>query len=250
MKKFFQFIKWLAQAASIPLILVLVWFFNVRPFSFLFNYVDSILTVDLSTKYKQKGVPDAIFGAIDVAFLTFIYNFSLIILSKIFSKPAKVSIEIHDRKSNKNFVTIPFDEERIESQDPTSIKLKGEIEINYAKWLFDYILKGIRISIQWHPKWLSVVPQIKGASEIITNSHPGVMHFNFMDLLSESDSTSTIDGKLSILANSNFKRDGNINVKIEVNSKYKIIRVCFNWVIRLLVKSDLKPCNISLEKGS
>lgn len=135
-------------------------------------------------------------------------------------------------------------------QSPTHISLKGEIEIKYGKWIFDYILKGIRVNILWHSKWLSVEPQLNGASDIIElYSQPGRLYFNLMDMLSESEPSTEIDCRLSIMANSNFKRDGHIIVKVELNSNQKLVRLCFNWIIFMLIKLDIKPCTISLEKG-
>lgn len=244
-----NFFWWLLQAASIPIILVFVWIFDVRPFSELFIYLDNLLAADLESKIRDKDIPISIYGAIDVALLTFIYNAICKIASKVFRKPVIVSLEIEDKRSNKNFSAIPFDEKLIGMQAPTHLTIKGEIEFKYAKWIFDFILRGIRISIKWHPAWLSVEPQIMGVSKII-KSQPGLLHFNFMDLLSDDEPKTSIEGKLSILANYNFKRDGYIDLKVEINSKYKIVRVSFNWILSLLVKMDLKPCSISLEKGS
>ncbi|MGF2614203.1 hypothetical protein FZC84_16805 [Rossellomorea vietnamensis] len=250
MHNLFQFLKWVIQAASIPIILVLVWFFDIRPFTSIFNYLDDVLKSDLSLKIKNKGIPPTILGAIDVALLTFIYNFLNIVISKVFSKPARVSIELRDRKSNKNFIALPFEEEKIGMQSPSHINLVGEIEIKYGKWVFDYILKGIRVNILWHSKWLSVEPQLFGASDIVKlYSRPGKLHFNLMDMLSESEPRTEIDGRLSIMANSNFKRDGHITIKVELNSSQKLVRLCFNWIILMLIKIEIKPCIISLEKG-
>lgn len=244
-----KFIIWIIQAASVPLILVLVWLFDIRPFSILFKQLDALLATDLAGKLKAKSIPPAIYGAIDVALLTFIYNVVIKVFSNFFKRPVSVSVEIKDRKSNKNFCVIPFKEEHIEVQTPNQLTVKGEIEIKYAKWLFDYLIKGIRIRIIWHPIWLSIEPQINRNKQfIVLNELPGEIYFNFMDMLSDSDRSTTIEGKLLILANSAFKQNGYVNIKVEINSDYKILRVGFNWIIRILVKADLKPCSISLEK--
>jgi hypothetical protein len=237
------------HASSVPVILVLVWFFDVRPFTSFFGFLDNLLSTDLAAKVNDKGIPPAIYGAIDVALLTFIYNFIKIILSKIAMKPVKISFDIKDRKTNQNLTAIPFDKENVGTQSPTQVKINGEIEIRYAKWFVNYILRGIRISIQWHPKWLSVVPQLDEAM-INLDKLPGEINFNLMDALSEEENSTTIEGRISILANSDFKRDGFVSIIVGINSKNKIIRLCFHWLIMFLVKTDLKPLKVILEKGS
>lgn len=249
MGKIINFLKWIFQAISVPLILVLVWFYDLRPFSKVFIKLDEFLTADLAAKVAEKDIPLTIYGAIDVALLTFFYNLLMIITSKFFKKPAKITIEISDRKSSQQFIAIPFDEENVGMQSPTHINLKGEIEIIYGRWLFDYIIRGVRVSVIWDPQWLSVEPQIRGVSDVL-QLRPGGIDFNFMDMLSESDPSTSIDGKLSVMANSNFKRNGSIGIKLGINSRYKLIRGCFNWTVSLLIKSELKPCKIMLQKGS
>ncbi|MCF6409015.1 hypothetical protein [Pseudalkalibacillus salsuginis] len=247
----FKFIKWLLQAGSIPLVLILVWFLEIRPFTYLYTKADNLLAFDLASFMAKKNIPITIYGAIDVALLTFLYNFAVIILSKLFKKPVEIKISISDYKSNQNITSIPFDEEQIGMQSPTHIKLNGKIKITYVKWLFDLILKGIRVSIIWHPKWLSIEPQINGSPQMIElYKRPGEISLNFLDMLSESDWSTTMDGKLSIMANSNFKRDGYISIKVGINSKSKFIRICFDWVMNIFVKTDLKSCKIILEEGS
>jgi hypothetical protein len=247
--KFFNFLKWVLQAISVPAFLFLVWFYDLRPFSIAFTKLDEIMTADLVAKVADKNIPPATYGAIDVALLTFIYNLLMKLLSKFFRKPAKLNIEITDRKSSQQFIAIPFDEENIGSQSPTQINLKGEIEIIYGKWILTNILRGIRVSIIWDPRWLSIEPQIRSASDLL-KLRPGGIDFNFLDMLSESDLTTSIDGKLSVMANDNFKRKGSIGIKIVFNSGNKFFQGCFNWIITLLVNSELKPCKIELQKGS
>ncbi|WP_078382322.1 hypothetical protein [Sutcliffiella halmapala] len=247
MSSVINFIIWIIKAISVPAILVLVWFFDFRPFSSVFAKLDEILTVDLAAKVADKNIPPAIYGAIDVALLTFLYNLLMIICSKFFKKPAQIKIEVSDRMSSQQFIAIPFNEEMAGMQSPTHINLKGEIEIIYGKWFFEFI--GVRVSVIWDPNWLSIEPQIKGGSELL-KLRPGGIDFNFLDMLPESDPSTSIDGKLSVMANSNFKRNGSIGLKLGVNSRYKLIRGCFNWIIPLLVKSELKHCRIMLQKGS
>ncbi|MCM3620332.1 hypothetical protein M3936_22510 [Sutcliffiella horikoshii] len=242
--------KWLIQAGTVPLIIVLVWFMDIRPFTFLFNFVDQILATDLVAKVSNKNIPVTIYGAIDVALLTFFYNLFIKLISKLLKKPALISLKIIDRKSQKSFTTLPFNEETPGTQLPSKIKLQGQIEIRYARWVFYSLLKGVRVTIQWHPKWLSIEPQIGNSDLLTVFQKPGEIHFNFLELLSESDPSTSIDGKLSIMANSNFKRNGLIRIKVEVNSKNSIIRFCFSWLISILIRTDIKPCEIELEKGS
>ncbi|QFT87386.1 hypothetical protein FIU87_01865 [Bacillus sp. THAF10] len=245
-----NFFKWLIQAGTVPLIIVLVWFMDIRPFTFLFNFIDQILATDLAAKISNKNIPVTIYGAIDVGLLTFFYNLLIKLMSQILKKPALISLEIIDRKSQKNFTTLPFNEETPGMQLPTKIKLKGQIEIRYALWVFSSLLKGVRVTIQWHPKWLSIEPQIGDSDLFSVVQKPGEIYFNFLELLSESDLSTSIDGKLSIMANSNFKRNGLIKIKVEINSKNSIIRFCFSWLISILISTDIKPCEIELEKGS
>lgn len=245
-----KLLKWLLQAGAVPVIIVLVWFFNIRPFSFLLTEIDAILAVDLAVKVAEKNIPITIYGAIDVAILTFLYNLCTIVISSIFRKPALVSVEISDRKSQQNFATLPFDEDNPGAQSPTYINLNGHIEIKNAKWIFDSFLKGVRVTVQWHPEWLSIEPQIDPSQLITINQKPGEIHFNFFDMLSESDWSTSIDGKLLVMANSNFKRNGTIGIKVEINSKYKLVRMCFNWILYILINTEVKPCKIELEKGS
>ena len=240
-------IKWVLQAISVPSILILVWIFDFRPFSFIFTKLDEILVVNLAANIAQKDIPPAIFGAIDVALLTFFYNLFIIILSNFFIKPAKVVLEINDYKSNANFVSIPFDENQIGSQAPKHIILKGEIEVIYGKWILDYFIRGLRITLNWHPEWISIEPQIKGI-EFYQKS--GELNFNFLDMLSDSDTSTSINGKLSIMVNSNFKRSGKVSIKVGSNSKCGIIRFCVSLFIPLLVNCNLKSCEIMLQKGS
>lgn len=245
----FKIFKWILQALSVPLILVFVWFFDFRPFSAAFMKVDELLTADLAKKVADKNVTPAIYGAIDVAFLTFFYNLFMIVISEFFQKPAKVTIEISDRKSSQPFIAIPFNEESPGTQSPTHLDLKGEIQILYGRWILDHLIRGVRVSIIWDSKWLSIEPQIRGVSDILRHK-PGEINFNILDMLSESDFDTSIDGKISVMANSNFKRKGAVGIKLGVNSSSKLVQWCFNWTVSLLVRAELKPCSIMLQKGS
>jgi hypothetical protein len=231
-----------------PSILIAVWVFNLRPFTLIIEKLNTVLKKPL---LEEGELSLAAYGAIDIAILTFLLNILIALVSKYFKKPITVIANIYDSTNDQNSKTIKFYEEA-EKASPSYLKIKIEVNISHAfYWICNNIFRGVRITVHWHSRWLSVTPQFRDPRKMITIiEEPGNLSFNILEAMSDSDKSAKIDGKLLVLLNSGAKRDGLIDVKVEVNSKNSVVRAIFNGLFNSwFIKSTVNPCKIFLERG-
>ncbi|MFE4243179.1 hypothetical protein [Peribacillus butanolivorans] len=239
-----RFLLYILKKALVPIALVLVWFYDIRPLTF----VDEILSMDLMLKINKMNLPPAIIGAIDVAILTFFITLISDAVNKFFTKPIELTIKLGPSNSNADSVTIKYDPDK-EEADQISVKLSGQIYKFYKT--IKFIFRGIKVKIYWHPRFLSVTLKDYVSDEmLIVKDMPGAIYFDILNLFSDSDDILDQPIKLYIRANSDKKREGKITAKIEVNSENKFICLCFNGILNSLIKLKIESCKIHIAKES
>ncbi|MGW9102610.1 hypothetical protein ACWGPK_25185, partial [Priestia megaterium] len=99
-----------------PIILVLVWVYNLRPITLL----DKLLPIDLIKKTNSNpDIPPTIIGAIDVALLTVIFSLLSDLFSKFFSKPIELTIKLKPNNSSSDTANIKLPIEDIDKIEST-----------------------------------------------------------------------------------------------------------------------------------
>lgn len=247
MKKLFICIKWVLKQALTPLILILVWFFNIRPFSnMMIPLLDALFDTGLALKIQENKLTPAALAAIDIALLTFFSNALLDLLKRIFKSPLKITVKITDKQLG-DFTTLTFKKDNPEQTFPTNVSVKIDAKLEYGLFLFKYIFRGVRLTFFWHPELLTVDHQFKHHVNILNfEKEPGNIHCNILPLFSESDKEFDIEGEFQLLVNRPINKSGLIKTKVQVNSQHKILRFMLNWSINMLVKKEFTPCKIHL----
>ncbi|PFR11762.1 hypothetical protein COK30_17585 [Bacillus cereus] len=246
MKKLFIGIKWFIKRALPPLILILVWIFNVRPFSNMIPILDSLFNTELASKIKENQISPATLAAIDVALLTFVLNALIDVVKKIFKPLLKIKVNILDKDLG-SFTTLTVNKDDYEQTFPTNIKVKIHAELESGLFIFKHIFRGVRLTFFWHPEWLTVDHNFKHHTQILNfKKEPGNIHCNIIPLFSESDNDFEIEGEFQIMLNKPIKKFGSISTKVQINSNKKFLRFMFNWLINILITTELKSCKIHL----
>jgi len=247
MMQILRFLIYIAKKALIPIALVLVWLYDIRPLT----YVDKILSIDLTNQINEMKLPPAIIGAIDVAILTFIFTLISDVVNKFFSKPIDLTIKLKPTNSNADSLTVKYDQNKLENAEgePISLKLSGQVHKFYK--IIGFIFRGIKVKIYWHPKWISVTMNDYQSNELLNpKTKPGEIYFDILNLFSDSDDILDLPFKLYVTANNNIKREGKVAAKIEVNSENKFICFCFNGILNSIINLKIESCKIYIAKES
>lgn len=244
-----EFLKWLLSTAVTPIALIIVWVYDIRPFQIGIEFLGGIIGKDSPLKAEIDAIPQAAVGAIDVAVTVFIFNAIGYFIKKL-SKPISFKVEILDAYTEQPSASLDFDEDNIGQDSPYPLKLKMGVKVSpFFWWTFKHVLRGIRINVIWHPSWLSVTTDFRDKSGILRPKiRPGSYEFNLLDVMSESDIETKLEGKLSVLVNSGIKKQGNVDCKLGINNDYAFIRWLFQWVVLLVVKEETTPCKLILKK--
>ncbi|WP_416420540.1 hypothetical protein ACLZHR_09510 [Priestia aryabhattai] len=245
--KIIQLIIYLLKKLITPIILVLVWFYNIRPITIL----DKILPIDLMKKIKDNpDIPPTIIGAIDVAFLTVIFAVLSDLFNKLFSKPIDITVKIKPKNSSADSVTIKSNEDKIEDAQLTVISFKFDGEIHKFYKTIKFIFRGIKVKIFWHPEFITVRSDLEDITWLNPSKGAGTLSFDALKLFSESDSIVSYPVELRVGPNNPYKDHGKIAAKIEVSSEKKWVCACFSGILNSLINLKIEPCNIHIEKGS
>ena len=125
LKLLFEFLKWLLSVAATPSALIIVWFYNFRPFQFLSKFVGN----GSELQHKIDSLPPATVGAVDVALTVLIFNIIAYFFKKI-EKPVSIKTEIIDAYTELPNVGLDFDVEKVGQGNPYPLKLKVAVKIS------------------------------------------------------------------------------------------------------------------------
>lgn len=226
--------------------MILVWFFNIRPFSNIIPILDSIFNAGLALKIKENQLTPAALAAIDIALLTFLLNALIDLVKKIFKRPLKVTVKIKDKHFD-NFTTLTFQKEAGEKTFSTNVSVKIEAKLEYGLFIFKNIFRGVRLTFFWHPDFLSIEHGFTDHTKIMNiEIEPGNIHCNLLPLFSESDKDFDFENKLYVMVNNHIKKSGQISAKVQINSNNAFWRFMFNWAINMLVKTEITPFKIHI----
>lgn len=226
-------IKWIFVNFIPIIILYSVWFMHIRPFSLLMNMLDVNPT---------KELPLSAFVAIDIAVLTLVSKGITDSLKFFFKKPVKIKIRIYDMENDEKHY-IKYKPENIGNLDPTEVRFKVVLETNKFYFLIlKKIFKGIKIQFNWNPRWLSIKSAQSYSGYLNLKQSPGEIAFDLLEPLStyDEDDPPSLEGKLNIALNNDFKKKGNINSKFNVNSDKKICEFLFKSFLNMLI-----DCNVN-----
>lgn len=230
-----------------PLILILVWVWDVRPFYSFTLYINQYLVTPLVSEEKLTSTG---FVAIDIALITFMINSAVSIIFSIFTKPILININIEDSANGKNYTSI--DGSHIGESLPTLLKITMSAEIKSYIYPLFVFLKGINLFIRWDSAWLSITPQFNDPQhKIKVTRKPGKISFNIMDVLTKDDLSTKVDGKLSVMLNNGMKKEGNVSTRIESGINNIIMnKIISLGILTFLVNIKTKKCEIVVsERG-
>ena len=234
-------LKYIIGKLITPAVLVLVWFFNFKPFSLIVYWFDSILKEPIT----KDEIPLSAYGAIDIAVLAFLINI-LLDGFKVMKKPIKIAAKIVNSGIEKNLIMIP--ETGIGEMNPIYANVEISCEVNKKFYPVLNYLSHLRIRIIWHGKWLSVTPDFFSATGFLDiKQKPGEISFDLMNYLSESDPRALFHGKLGIQLNEPKKRNGNICTKVKLDFGNVFVNILLSWVTtKMLINTEISDCEITI----
>ncbi|GIO03043.1 hypothetical protein J5TS2_37110 [Brevibacillus halotolerans] len=231
-------IKYVLSVIASPVCLLLVWCFNIRPFSYFKETFNGAFT---------SNIPDTAMVAIDLSIVLVVYNVIGKLIEKL-ERPVKVKISIINPADSLGEDTTKY----TFGEHTKKLKITGEISYNSTffknlttcKGAFPHVLE-----VHWNDRWLTVRFDERKTEKLKASTKEGKWTCSFDELLGEKTNKTTFEIPIFFNVDSDIIRSGEIECQVTYGSKSFLLNTILSWIKCLFMKIELKLHKIVLNRG-